>query len=320
MDWIKLDKKLASGAKMVRLIELTGLPVETLLGRLVRFWSWVDDHVKDDALLNVTSVTTLVVMFGYEEPFWLALCDERVTWLRNGSRGLEIPDWQEWFSASAKTRQTNAERQRRYREGQKAKRKATPKGDDGHATVTPAVTDERDQRRREEKRGEEKILEETLSPPPTSPTASAPAPAPETSKPPATSVPASRGTSLPPTSVALKNLEGKTPPWELVVESCRATVEKLEMSKGKPLDPADRELILKVNALVSLGALSQHEHWDSCEAVARKYKSDDVPKIGRCGYWHSVLTSKLAERGVVFNALLKHVTVPEALLKPRQAG
>ena len=122
------------------------------------------------------------------------------------------------------------------------------------------------------------------------------------------------------TLAALNNLEGRTPPWDLVVESCRTTMDKLEMPKTKPLDPQDRELILKVNALVHLGAIAEHERWDSCEAVARKFKSPQPPNARRCGYWHGVLTSKLEERGVIFNALLKHTQVPEDRLKARAAS
>lgn len=119
VDWFKADKKLPRRAKIARIMELTGLDREQVLGRLWIFWAWVHDNVKSDGLLRVTRVTTLVEIFGYEEAFWNALQDKNVTWLGNGPDGFFVPSWGKWFARKDNQYLTSAEKQKAYRERKK---------------------------------------------------------------------------------------------------------------------------------------------------------------------------------------------------------
>ncbi len=308
MDWIKIDKKIASGSKMVRLVELTNLDVDTLLGRLVRFWSWVDDHVKEDGRLNVTSVTTLVRMFGWDEVFWSALTDLGVCWLSTGEHGYEIPEWDKWFSKSAKQRMASAERKRRSRASKPVTRNGKKKRDASHDEVTPEVTPDRDQKRTEENRAEETRTEQTSSG------------ASNSSRAP-TSNGASSSELLPKTRDALeclKDEDGQTRPvdWDAVREECTKIVT--DMRGGKCEAVEDRDLVAKVAALMILGALSEHEVRDACVAVIKKAERESG--VNRYAYLHGTLAHKLEERQVTFNALLAALTVPEEIRQPRLAA
>ena len=136
-DWIKIDKRLADGPKVLRLVELTGLDREAILGRLMLFWSWVDDHVKEDGRLRVSSVTVMSRVMSRvtncDTIFWTSMCDPDVGWLGEDERGVFIPHWDKWFGESRRKRLLNAERQRRYREKDQGE-------SNGHSGVTSRVT------------------------------------------------------------------------------------------------------------------------------------------------------------------------------------
>jgi hypothetical protein len=225
LDWIRVDKRLPEGPKILRIIELTGLERDTILGRLWRFWAWVDSHVKADGLLHVANVAILVRTFGGEDCFWLALVD--VGWLGQGEAGFFIPEWDRWFSQSAKTRQGNAERQRKSR-AQKQITSVTPKCDNGHTPVTPncdnghaPVTAMRDQSRGDEK---ENIWASTS-------TSAADAP---------------------------REID-----WDMARTNAKRIVEKLDW-RGQ-LSDTDRDLVMKVAALIEI--LGENFVWDAVEAV-----------------------------------------------------
>src|SRR3569832_2719538 len=105
------------------------------------FWSWVDDHVREDGRIRLTSVTVMSQLLGGDESFWHALMDRDVRWLGQDEEGLFVPEWDNWFGASRRARLANAERQREYRK--RHKNDANASNGDRNATrdVTEDATD-----------------------------------------------------------------------------------------------------------------------------------------------------------------------------------
>lgn len=150
-DYLQIDCDLPEKPEVHRICDLTGVPIDTVVGRLVMFWRWVDRHASSQ---NVTGTSrTLARVAGGDEKFWedVASLNE---WLRITSDGIEIPGWKKRFSKSAKNRIKTAERQSRHR-AKKSNAGVTPKRD---RNVTGALPKE--EKRREENRREENTKSE----------------------------------------------------------------------------------------------------------------------------------------------------------------
>lgn len=110
-DWIQLDDDLPQKAEFVRIVTVTGLTPDVVLGRLALFWIWVDRHAGAQNVRGVSAVS-LAHIAGGDEKFWRDAAGE---WLRFTSDGIEIPGWKKRFDKSAKRRALDARRKRAVR-------------------------------------------------------------------------------------------------------------------------------------------------------------------------------------------------------------
>lgn len=121
-DYLQIDNDLPEKPETQRICDLTGEPLEVVIGRILLFWRWVDRHASG-ALVAGASVKTLVRVATGTETFWESVASLG-DWLEIRPDGLYVPGWKKRFSQSAKKRIENAKRQRRHRDK------------NGHAAVT----------------------------------------------------------------------------------------------------------------------------------------------------------------------------------------
>jgi len=313
--FIKADKKLPASVKVALLSTLTGIDRDGVLGRLWRFWSWVDDHIKRDGALRLSaeqlSQTVMVELCLLD-----AMSDQRVDWLRVAADGSTIiPRTDKWFLGGQRHRSKSAQRQKAYRDRRakvKTTRAAEPEaspssnGDAQRVTsrVTSRVAQRAALRNGTEERREEKRREEGTT---------------STSDP-------DLASDVAPDTAAERRKGAKTrKAHQVATDAVRALAIRVDdkLRVPKPICDEDRSVVLKTAWLVEVGLISEHELWASIESVTKKFDSPGRrgPRQGkRMGYWHATLTGMLGERETPasFNAMLKTVTLPVDLFKPTQ--
>jgi len=151
-EWIPIDCNLGTKPEVLEVAAATHEPIEVVVGRMVRLWSWAW-HVTADGTIRVPR-SMLATVAGGDEEFWSSV--ERAGWLVCTEDSITIPGWSERFGNAAKRRLSEQRRQSVRRSY--AKRT--------HDSVTDCVLEER--------RGEEK--REEIQP-------AAPVPTTETAKP-----------------------------------------------------------------------------------------------------------------------------------------
>jgi hypothetical protein len=133
-DWIKIDTILCDKPEVWLIAEQLDLDVDAVIGKLIRLWSWMDQHMTSGDAVSVTP-KQLDALCRCEK-FSTALAD--VGWLvihrRTGK--VSIPNWDRHNGKTAKERALTRDRMKRSRDG---------------ASVTNASPE----KRREEKRKEE---------------------------------------------------------------------------------------------------------------------------------------------------------------------
>lgn len=161
-DWIKIEKATALKTEIWQAAEILNIPPDQILGLCVRFWCWCDDHLKD----GTTSVSQSVIDGILGRP---GFCEamKSVGWIRDKSGKLEVPNFNRHMANSAKSRASDAERAKKYRERKSLQStgvapSVTQASHARHVTERDAVTDAS---RGEEKRREEKKEEKTKSVP-----------------------------------------------------------------------------------------------------------------------------------------------------------
>jgi hypothetical protein len=301
-DWFKADKNLPNSPKILRIAELTDLEPDTVLGRMWRFWGWVDDHVREDGRLGVRNVTLLSQLFAScDVTFWRALMHPQVAWLGEDSEGLFIPKTEKWFGTSRRERIANRERQKRYRDTHR----------NGQTRVTRSATkplhNALDETRRDETRRDLDLTSSGVS---NSLRASAP-----------TSASASRAAEQPLPSahdVAAQKIqnaedgEAAIAPlpidWEQAATGAREVIRKLDLRPRAGADLAkDRSLLLKAAALAQV--LGERFLWDSVAAVQA-----GKTRRNKFAHLHAVMARKREESGgEPLNLLLKRLEVPVGL-------
>ena len=145
-EWIPIDCNLGTKPEVLEVAAATHEPIEVVVGRMVRLWSWAW-HVTADGTIRVPRSMHATVAGG-DETFWSAV--ERAGWLVSTDDSITIPGWEERFGNAAKRRLLEQRRQTVRR----AYAKRT------HDSVTLCVPEER--------RGEEKREEIQAAPVPTS--------------------------------------------------------------------------------------------------------------------------------------------------------
>ena len=136
-EWIPIDCNLGTKPEVLEVAAATHEPLEVVVGRMVRLWSWAW-HVTADGTIRVPR-SMLATVAGGDDQFWLAV--ERAGWLVCTEDSITIPGWSERFGNAAKRRLSEQRRQ--------SVRRAYAKRT--HDSVTDCVLEER---RGEEKREE----------------------------------------------------------------------------------------------------------------------------------------------------------------------
>jgi hypothetical protein len=145
-EWIPIDCNLGTKPEVLEVAAVTHEPIEVVVGRMVRLWSWAW-HVTADGIIRVPR-SMLATVAGGDETFWSAV--ERAGWLASTDDSITIPGWEERFGNAAKRRLLDARA--------KSVRRVS-------ASCPPA---KRTDCGLEEKRGEEKRKDIPAAPVPTS--------------------------------------------------------------------------------------------------------------------------------------------------------
>ena len=115
-DFIILRTTLPTSREVLILADMCGCEADLILGRLARFWIWADAETKDGDLPGLT-IEMLSKALGIPVNFFNAL--QTVAWLEVHDWGLRIPNWERWFSESAKARCGEVIRKRMQRSAEK---------------------------------------------------------------------------------------------------------------------------------------------------------------------------------------------------------
>ncbi len=103
-EWIPIDCNLATKPEVLEVAAATHEPIEVVVGRMVRLWSWAW-HVTADGTIRVPR-SMLATVAGGDETFWSAV--ERAGWLASTDDSITIPGWEERFGNAAKRRLLDA--------------------------------------------------------------------------------------------------------------------------------------------------------------------------------------------------------------------
>lgn len=114
-DWIKIEKTLPDKLEVLQLAGLLGISEDEVVGKLFRFWCWVDSNLKTCNADGVTFVT--LDRIANCSGFAAGLV--KVGWLKGREGRLLIPNFDRHFGQTAKTRAVTNKRVKAYREGAK---------------------------------------------------------------------------------------------------------------------------------------------------------------------------------------------------------
>lgn len=103
-EWIPIDCNLGTKPEVLQVAAATHEPIEVVVGRMVRLWSWAW-HVTADGTIRVP-LAMLGTVAGGDEAYWQAV--ERAGWLVVSDDCVTIPGWEERFSNAAKRRLLDA--------------------------------------------------------------------------------------------------------------------------------------------------------------------------------------------------------------------
>jgi hypothetical protein len=110
-EWIPIDCNLGTKPEVLELVDVTGVPVEAVVYRLIMLWSWAAMNTADGTIRATPA--RLQAVAGGDEAFWLAV--ERVGWVSFLNGTIVIEGWEKRFSQAAKARAMHARRQDSYR-------------------------------------------------------------------------------------------------------------------------------------------------------------------------------------------------------------
>ena len=103
-EWLPIDCNLGTKPEVLEVAAATHEPIEVVVGRMVRLWSWAW-HVTADGTIRVPR-SMLATVAGGDENFWSAV--ERAGWLASTDDSITIPGWEERFGNAAKRRLLDA--------------------------------------------------------------------------------------------------------------------------------------------------------------------------------------------------------------------
>lgn len=117
MAWIKMRVELHDDPDVLSISNTLGAEPDLIVGKLHRFWSWIDTHCRIGKVLlvgnNVAQIREHVDTVCDQDGFTSAL--EKVNWIRLSDGEIRIPNWKRHLSQSAKKRALAAQRASRHR-------------------------------------------------------------------------------------------------------------------------------------------------------------------------------------------------------------
>lgn len=110
-EWIKVETALSDKPEVLYIAGIINQDADSVVGKLIRVWSWFDKHTVDGNALGVTFafVDRLVGVTGFAEAMQFA------GWLEQRDKVLSMPKFDNHNSESAKKRGLTAKRQSRFR-------------------------------------------------------------------------------------------------------------------------------------------------------------------------------------------------------------
>lgn len=110
-NWIPIRPDLWGADKVEGIADLTGLAVDTVVGKLVRVWGWFDSETTNGAFLHAQACA----LDKHADHPGFAAAMLKVGWLTVENGAVIMPDFDAWHTEPAKTRMKNAKRMRRGR-------------------------------------------------------------------------------------------------------------------------------------------------------------------------------------------------------------
>ena len=287
VPWIPVRLDLADDPAVIAICNQTDcVDEEHVVGKLHKVWSWFNRQTTDGYARSVTKewIDRHVSVAGFAQ----AMID--VGWLDIVGGGLQLPNFEEFNSKSAKKRLQAARRMARKRTSDAPS--VTPSEPPAAESYAGGVTDGEQQRHEEleleeekelEKQEEQEVEKDVLD---------------ETRR-----------------DDHLENSLSWTEPFcALVLDYCRqkfATGPKPVF--GGQLKPEDRWLLLKVATLAITLQISETLVDEGLEAI----RHHEGPVKNRAAFYTSVLYDKAEEAGVPIKKLLAKIELPEQLLSRR---
>lgn len=107
-DWIKIETGLGHKPEVVALAAALGLDRDAVVGKLVTFWSWADQHYdeRDGASVTAAYIDELVRAQNFAENL------KKVGWLKGENLHFTIPKFDRHMSESAKKRARDMRRKK----------------------------------------------------------------------------------------------------------------------------------------------------------------------------------------------------------------
>lgn len=159
VEWIKWVKGLTSKREVAVIAAVLKLDRFSVAGRLMAFWEWCDENIKDEEVIRDcgSAVTVLSPSRSDNESLidsiagiqGFALAMERVGWLRFMDDGIEVPNFGRHNGETAKSRamKTLAQKRRRSEASSEAQMKPSVKPSEGVKRATSNASEKRKEKK-----------------------------------------------------------------------------------------------------------------------------------------------------------------------------
>ena len=105
-SWIPVRNNLHESPRTVQVARLLGVDKFTVVGMMVRVWSWVGDHTPDGIISDITpeEFDEVVGVVGLGQAML------RAGWMKRSGGDLLFPEWEQWNGQCSKRRLSDARR------------------------------------------------------------------------------------------------------------------------------------------------------------------------------------------------------------------
>jgi hypothetical protein len=100
-DWIPISVALPSKPEVIRIATLTKRSPDEVVGVLIRFWSWAQQHSSDGTFPGMTKAMAAAACHISDK---ILDAMELVGWLTSTEYGISIPNFDRWLGRGAKAR------------------------------------------------------------------------------------------------------------------------------------------------------------------------------------------------------------------------